>query len=159
MRLSESWVKAPFLRNCSLLLVGECVRKIYPVIYKRLSKGSVVLSSCPESESPGHGKISSILRCSSPRRISVLTIDGSPHCLTLHAAVNQALFITEARIPSKHFVIHDGKLIEIEPEAVRVGRYLHLVQECARRSPDVVQKLNEASLEQASATKLAGKCS
>ena len=149
MKLLETWVKAPFLRGSSLLLVGECVQAVCPDPYKRFAEGRVVLTSCPEAESVGSimGKLASITACSKPREIKVLTMDGSPHCFALHAALNQALFVTGLNIPSQHFVVVDGKAVEVSPESVRLGRYLHLVQKCIENYPQILEELVRYSLE------------
>jgi len=149
MKLLETWVKAPSLKGASLLIVGECVQAVYPDVYKELAENSVVLTSCPEAENSesAAGKLASIIRCSVPREIVILTIDGSPHCFALHAALNNALFITNSNIPSKHFVIVDGKAVEVGPETVRVARYLHLVQKCIEKCPAILENLNRHSLE------------
>ena len=149
MKLLETWVKAPFLRESSLLLVGECVQDICPDLYKRFSEGRVVLTSCPEAESVGSimGKLASIIACSKPREIKVLTMDGSPHCFALHSALNQALFVTGLNIPFQHLVVVDGKAVEVSPESVRLGRYLHLVQKCIENHPQILEELVRYSLE------------
>lgn len=120
-------------------------------------KERVVLTSCPEVENAKliMGKLASIITCSKPREITVLTIDGSPHCFQLHASANEALFITKANVPLRHFVIVEGKASEVSAESVRVGRYLHLVQKCIRKNPEVLKDLRRYSLEHCS--KEAGK--
>jgi len=132
-----------------LFLVGECVQAISPNVYKRFAEGRVVLTSCPEAEGIGSvmGKLASIIACSNPKEIIGLTIDGSPHCFTLHAALNEALFITKSKIPTKHFVIVDEKVVEVSSESVRVGRYLHLVQKCIQKDPEILEELSQHSLE------------
>jgi len=150
MKLVETHVKSPFLKEASLLIMSECAQAVFPDVCKKFMKGRVVLTSCPEAENSGliMGKLAAILVCSNPREVTVLTMDGSPHCFTLHASVNEALFITKANIPSSHFVIVDGKTVEISPESVRVGRYLHLVQKLIERNPEVLEDLRRYSLEQ-----------
>lgn len=149
MKLVETWVKAPFLKEASLLLVGECVQDIFPDVYREFVEGRVVLTTCPEAENASliMGKLASILTCSSPKELTVLTVEGSPHCFTLHASVNEALFVTGAEISSRHFVIVEGKALRVSPESVRVGRYLHLVQKCIQRCPEVLEDLRRYSLE------------
>ena len=155
MKLLETWVKAPFLKGASLLLTGKCIQGVYPDLYKRFVEGRTVLTSCPEAESVGSimGKLASILTCSKPREIRVLTMDGSPHCFTLHAALNQALYVTGSSVLSQHFVAVDGKAVEVSPESVRVGRYLHLVQKCIKNYPQILEELGHYSLEHRCFTK------
>jgi len=149
MKLIETYVKAPFLKEASLLLMSECAQAVFPDVCKKFMKGRVVLTSCPEAENSGliMGKLAAILVCSNPKEVTVLTMEGSPNCFTLHASVNEALFITKANIPSSHFVIIDGEAVEVSPESVRVGRYLHLVQKCIERNPEVLEDLRRHSLE------------
>lgn len=148
MKLLEIWVKAPFLKKASLLLVGECVRAIHPEVYEIFSKGRVVLTSCPEAEGAAiMGKMASIVTCSAPKDITVLTIEGSPHCFTLHAAANEALFAISSSVPCRHFVIVDGKALEVSSESVRLGRYLHLAQRYIDKYPQVLEDLANFSLE------------
>ncbi len=145
----ETWVKAPFLKEASLLLVGKCVQGVYPDLYERFIEGFIVLTSCPEAENVGSivGKLASILTCSKPREIRVLTMDGSPHCFFLHAALNQSLFLTGLNIASQHFVVVDGKVVEVSSESVRLGRYLHLVQRCIENHSQILEELGNYSLE------------
>jgi len=150
LKLTRTHVKAPILKRASILLVGECVQDIFPKIHKQFAKERVVLTSCPEAENIGLiiGKTATILACSRPREVAVLTIDGSPHCFMLHAALNQALFLTKEKTPTRHFVIADGKALEVSAESIRVGRYLHLVQKCVQKHPKILQELSSHSLEQ-----------
>lgn len=149
MKLLQLWVKAPQLRGADLLIVGECVKEVNPQVFEEMSKGKVVLSACPEGESALiYGKIGTIIRASRPRSITVLTIDGSPHCFLLHAAVNEAIFIIGNEIPRKHYVLVNGtELVEISPDAVRVARYLHIVEQIIRRDPSILRNLERCSLE------------
>lgn len=152
MKLVEVWVKAPFLHDASLLVVGECVQQVFPDVFKDFTEKRVVLTSCPEAENSKliMGKLASIIRCSKPREITVLTIDGSPDCFQLHSSANEALFITKENVPLKHFVIVEGKCSEVSAESVRVGRYLHLVQNCIQKNPEVLKDLKRYSLEHCS---------
>jgi len=149
VKLVETWVKAPFLKRSSLLLLSECARDIFPDICEKFAERRVVLTSCPEVENAEMimGKLAAILTCSNPSDLTVLTIEGSPHCLTLHAAANEAFFITKASIPLSHFVILEGKAIEVSSDSVRVARYLHLVQKCIKKYPEILEDLSRHSLE------------
>ena len=151
MKLLETHVKSSLLKQASILIVGECIQNAFPNIYKRFTKGRVVLTSCPETENAGLivGKTATILACSNPKEVVVLTVDGSPYCFQLHAAVNQALFITKAGVPLRHIVIVESDVREVSAESVRVGRYLHLVQKCIQEYPKILEELSRYSLEHA----------
>jgi len=151
MKLVETYVKSPFLKQASILLIGECIPNAFPKIYKRFIKGRVILTSCPEAENAGLlvSKTATIMACSNPKEIVVLTVDGSPYCFQLHAAVNQASFITKAEVSLRHIVVVENDVREVSAESVQVGRYLHLVQKCIHEYPKILEELNRYSLEHA----------
>ncbi|MEM0225855.1 MAG: hypothetical protein QXP94_07490 [Thermofilaceae archaeon] len=147
--LWSTWVKAPVLANSDLLIASACLPVVNPEIFGRLAEGRTVLLACPERENPTHyGKIASIIRSSRPRSITVVTIDGSPHCFTLHASANEAEYILGERVNKEHYVVVNGReLTKISPDAVRVARYLSLVNEIVERNPEVLKKLETLSKE------------
>jgi len=149
-KITETWVKSPPLRGASILLAAECVEKLYPDLFKDLSRGREAFTCCPETENPTMlmGKLASIITCSRPREIVVVSIEGSPHCLLLHMAINEALFVAKERqVQVKHYVVLDGQLIEVSEEAARVARYLHLVQKAIEKCPELLEELKKHSLE------------
>jgi hypothetical protein len=78
----------------------------------------------------------------------VVTIDGSPHCFALQASVNEAEYILGESIEREHYVVVNGrKLIRISPNAIRVARYLSLVNEIIEKNPTWVERLKELSEE------------
>lgn len=150
-KLLESWAKSPFLNDADVLIVGECVQNSYPDIFARMSEGKVVLTVCPEAEHPIFGKLASMITSTRPRKIEVLTVDCSPDCYTLHAGVNEAMYISRHPVPHRHFVILNGEVNEVSPEAIRLSRYLTLTQKAIEDNPDLVALLDKYSLEQKSA--------
>lgn len=78
-----------------------------------------------------------------------MTIDGSPHCFTLQASVNEAEYILGEKLNKRHFVLVNGsKLAEISPDAIRVARYLHIVDKLAKNNKKFVEdELFKHSLE------------
>jgi len=147
--LWSTWVKAPVLENSDILIVSACLPVVNPKLFTQLSQGRTVLLACPERESPTHyGKIASIIRSSKPRRITIVTIDGSPHCFTLHASANEAEYILGEKVNKEHFVVVNGKeLVRVSPNAVRAARYLSLISEIIERDPGVLKKLETLSKE------------
>jgi len=147
--LPRTWVKSAPLRGASFLIAATCVKNLYPEVFRKLSQGRVALITCPEDDNSTQvmGKLASMVRCSKPKDIVAVSIEGSPHCLLIHAAVNEALFVLGEKIPTKHYVVLNGELIEIEPEAVRVARYLHLVDRLIKEKPEILETLRKYSLE------------
>jgi len=154
--LLSVWVKAPYLRNADILITSACLPQVNPSLFKKFSKNKVVLLACPEKEGAvHHGKIATIIKCSKLKSITVITVEGSPHCFTLHACVNEALFLVGREIPRKHYTVVNGEQVhEIKPEAIRVARYLHLVDKLVEKYPEILKELNKYSLEYKESIKL-----
>ncbi|MGC9170608.1 MAG: 4Fe-4S ferredoxin [Thermoproteus sp.] len=151
--LWSTWVKAERLRDADVAVVAACLPFVNPKLYEEISRGKVVLLACPEREHPAlYGKIASMIRSSRPRSITVVSIEGSPHCSLLHASVNEAEYIMDEEIPRRHFVVVDGKeLVEISPSTVRAARYLSIVEKLVRERPEALKELELHSLEHRSA--------
>ncbi len=143
-------MKSSFLRNASILIVGECIKTVFPEIMKKYSEGMVVLTSCPQAEGCCGivEKVSMILKCSRPKEIIVLTVDGSPHCYMLHSSVDGAVYVTGVKTKIRHLVVVNGEVKEISSESIRLSRYLHLVEDTIGKVSDVLERLNRISLEQ-----------
>ncbi len=118
-----------------LLLYGACVRDEYPEIYAEYSTGRVPLAVCLEREhfNMVSLKLASIVARVRLEEVVVLTVDGSPHCVQLHHAVEEVAKVVASMPPVKHLVIEEGKVIEVSPKAVKVARYLSRVEKMLKR--------------------------
>lgn len=146
-KLLETWAKAPYLNGAEVLIVGQCVENSYPKVFREFAEGRVVLTSCPEANEVIFGKFASMITSTRPESVTVLTVECSPHCYTFHAAVNEAYYISGSDIPRKHFVVLNGESYEISPNAIRISRYLSVVEKLLRRNPDILEELEAYSLE------------
>lgn len=148
-KLLNIWVKSPLLKGTDLLIASACLPTVNKELFQKISKGKVVLLACPEEESPIHyGKIATIIRSSRPRTVTVVTIDGSPHCFTLHASINLAEYLLGTKLSKKHYVVIDGKeLVEISDNAVRLARYLSIIDKVLKQHPELLNELSKHSLE------------
>lgn len=147
--LLSTWVKAPKLSKCKLAIVSACLPYVNQELFKEISKDKEVLFACPEKEGAMHyGKLASIIKSSKPEEIHIYTIEGSPHCFTLHASANEAEYILGVKLNKKHYVVVNGKeLKEISPNAVRIARYLHIVDKLIKEKPKILEELRKYSLE------------
>lgn len=151
MKLLETWAKSPFLNGEDVLIVGQCLESVYSKIYQEFAEKKVVLTCCPETEQPVFGKLASILTSTKPKSITILTIDCSPHCYSLQAAVNEAYYIakiSEKDLPKEHYVILNNQVNKISPEAIRLSRYLSLTEQAVKENPNLIEELKKYSLEQ-----------
>lgn len=148
-RLWSVWVKTPKLSNSILLIASACLPMVNQALFKQLAENKIVLLACPEQENPAYyGKIASIVRSSRPKKIVIVTIDGSPHCITLHASANEAEYILGEKLDKEHYVVVNGeKVAKISPDSVRVARYLSLVNGLLERDPKILEELEGLSKE------------
>ncbi|MEM1559996.1 MAG: 4Fe-4S ferredoxin [Ignisphaera sp.] len=151
----STWVKTPALKGKDLLIASACLPIVNPTLFQEISRDKFILLACPEKEPTAYyGKIASIIRSTEPRSITVVTIDGSPHCFALQASVNEAEYILSTKINKKHFVVVNGiEIREISPNTIRVARYLHLVDNMLKKVPNELKKLEYLSLEYRNALK------
>ncbi len=122
--------------NPRLLIYGNCVRIEHPDLFKEECAGRVCLSTCPESEHINviALKIASILSRVELKELVVLSIDGSPHCVQLHHAVEEAIRVSRAPEVVKHVVIHRGRRSEVSSETIKLARYLYKIEKLRVRA-------------------------
>jgi hypothetical protein len=130
MELLTTNVKHKRLQGSSLLIHGTCVDVEAPQIFREFSKRRIPLHVCLEKEHMNMVgfKLATILKTSKPKDIMVLTTDGSPHCLQLHFAVEQAKNIAGSDVKVAHYTIAHGKPFQISPEAVKTARHLSQIE-------------------------------
>lgn len=120
-----------------IILTGTCLIRRHPEILKEFLEkfdSPAHVHICLETyqmDQVGY-KLTLMMDYSDIKELTVLTIDGSPHCLQLHfLAEDQRKFHPNLKI--NHFVIEKGKVYEIEPNAVKAARHLHKVQKLIKK--------------------------
>lgn len=119
-----------------ILLTGTCLIRRHPEILKEFLdryENPAHVHVCLEAyhmDQVGY-KLTLMIRYSSIEELTVLTIDGSPHCLQLHYLAEDQRKFHDLKI--NHFVIEKGKIHEIEPRAVKASRHLHEVQKLIKQ--------------------------
>ena len=127
MRLLETNAGSKMIQGKDLLFYSVCIENEHPDVFREFSKGRTPLWVCLESEHINMlvYKIACMLKLEeSPTSISVLTVDGSPHCIQLHYAVEEAKKISGSDIDARHFVLSKGKVEEVTSQTVKKSRYL-----------------------------------
>ncbi len=117
------------LRGKVLLIRSSCIINEWPSLLEA-GPDTLALEACPERDHINKItlKLASIIARVDLRGIKVLTIDGSPHCLHLHHAVEESLKVTGTKVTTTHEVISDVKVIRVSSKAVKISRYLHKVE-------------------------------
>jgi len=127
MDIMSTNAKGKIVRNSHILLYGKCVEDEHPEILEKFDDFAK-LSFCPEKEHINMLFYKLIAMMSVAEDLTVLTVDGSPHCVQMHYIAEEVLRYSEKKFQTRHFVINKGKLIEITAEAVKISRYLSKIQ-------------------------------
>ena len=114
------------LANSRILLYGKCVPQQFDKHLQKFKKGRIKLAAClQEHHMDNLGfKLATLLLYQVIKEIIVLSIDGSPHCVQLHALAEQAKRITKSNVVISHYVIEEGKLFKVTAETVKAARHL-----------------------------------
>ena len=114
------------MKNPKILVYGSCVPEEYPEIFSKFAEGKEIFHACLEHVHFNDviEKLSAILKFNNIEEMIVLTIDGSPHCIQLHLAAQDAKKITDSEVLIKHFAIEKGKVVEASAEKVKEKRHL-----------------------------------
>lgn len=130
-RLAETNAGSRLVQGRDVLIYGSCIPAEHPEAFREVSTGRTALSACLEAEHMNMlvYKLAYMFKLKAPpKSVTVLTIDGSPHCVQLHYTVQEALRISGVEIPVVHLVIADGRVVEVSPEAVKRSRWLSKIK-------------------------------
>jgi len=116
-----------------LLIYGECVKNMWPQIFEEFLKDHFAAAVCLEAEHMNMVafKLATMIKIVKPCQVTVLTVDGSPHCVQLHMAVEEVRKLVEklsSQTIYKYYVINKGELIEIPKECIKTSRYLSKIK-------------------------------
>ncbi|MCS7127720.1 MAG: hypothetical protein N3E36_00335 [Sulfolobales archaeon] len=137
--LLEVNAKSRILRDRNkLLIIGKCIELEHPEILKEFIDSSYgVLGLCPEAIHVNMAgfKLIGILARGKYEEVSVLTVDGSMHCIQLHWMLEEVFkaMNLDGRVRRRHFVIYKGELKEVSVRDVKISRFLYKVNNLASR--------------------------
>lgn len=123
-------VKSPLLGK-KMTIASTCLKKEYPHILEEFEEP--ILHICLQEHHMDRAawKIMTLARVNKVKTIHCVTVDGSPHCLGLHHAledVKAALGDLEVN----HWVVEKGELIPVGLEAVRASRHLREIEDLVK---------------------------
>lgn len=126
MDLMNTNAKGKNVRDKELLLYGTCVEEHEGTLekFENYSK----LSFCPEKEHINMAFYKLMAMMSVAKSLTVVTVDGSPHCVQLHYIADEVRRYSKKNFDVVHYIIRDGKIVEISSEAVKTSRYLYKVE-------------------------------
>ncbi len=123
MDLMLTNAKGKHIRDKDILVYGSCVAAEHLDVLDKFSKHTQ-LSFCPEQEHINMAFYKLIAMMSVARSLTVLTVDGSPHCVQLHYIADELKRYSKQDFNVEHFVIYNGKLVQISEKEVKISRYL-----------------------------------
>ncbi len=125
--LMETNAKGSLVRGRPLILAGSCVANEHPQVLSDFSEATI-LKFCPEKEHINMAFYKLMAMMSVAESLTVITVDGSPHCVQMHYIAEEVLRYSEKKFPVRHYVIHDGQLVEVSAKAVKTSRYLRKIE-------------------------------
>ncbi len=131
MSLLETNAGSKGILGKKLLIYGSCIKEEHKDLFKVLSAGKTALGVCLEREHVNMivYKLATVLKLNKPpKEITVLTVDGSPHCVQLHYAIEETKKLVGSNINVKHVVVSNGKPVEVDRKTVKLSRYLAKIQ-------------------------------
>lgn len=112
-----------------VLVYSSCISSEYPDILVKF-QGYTKLKACLTSQSFEKiaWKLLTLARVRKLREIAALTMDGSPHCLQLHFALEDIRKVYP-RLRVVHYVLEKGVLYEVSDKAVKAARHLKEIED------------------------------
>ncbi len=109
-----------------LLLYGTCMAEKYPSILEEYAEGRVALAVCLERDHMNMiaFKLATMVKSAKLEEISVITVDGSPHCVQLHQTVSEVNRLFDESLSTRYYVVEHGKIHEIDAKTVKTSRFL-----------------------------------
>jgi hypothetical protein len=110
-----------------IIFYSSCLEE-HPELLRKF-EGYTKLGTCLEDKHMNKvaWKIFNILKEKKPKKVVVLTVDGSPHCVQLHHAIRDLRkgFSLEVR----HCVVYQGDIYEVTEKAIERARHLKEIQD------------------------------
>lgn len=123
-RLMETNVYTPKGR---VLLVGSCLPEVWPEAYEALAReADQVYSLCLETTHVNMAitKLSAILSTGQLRRLTLASVDRSPHCTQMHYMKHEIERTLQEHAPMESFVISEGRIVKVPDGAVALSKNL-----------------------------------
>ncbi len=118
-------------KNKRLFIVSECIAKDFPELLENyIDENDYVVSVCPEEHHInmiGY-KIISFISYSNIREVTVLTVDGSLHCIQLQYIMEniRKRFFQDLKV--RYLVLAKHNVVEIDERTITLSRYLSRLQ-------------------------------
>ena len=120
-----------------LVVVSACLVE-RPILERIITERDFVVYVCPESTHTAmiSYRVLCILAYSQIKKLAVVTVDGSPYCITLHYMAEEIARRLAPGVSVEHLVAEAGELTLVDAEVVKLSRHL-------RRLARVRERLRE----------------
>jgi hypothetical protein len=121
-----------------ILLYGTCMAEKHSQFLEKYSEGRVALAVCLERDHMNMVafKLATMIKSAKLEEITVLTVDGSPHCVQLHQAVSEVSRLFDTPPSTHYFVVEHGKIHEIDVKTVKASRFLSKISKLFRKGSE-----------------------
>lgn len=115
-----------------VLVYSSCIPVEHPEILETPGfRGYTKLGVCLTSQGSDKvaWKLLTLSRVRKLQELAALTMEGSPHCLQLHFALEDVRRVYPS-LKTRHYVLEKGVLHEVSDKAVRTARHLKEIESC-----------------------------
>ncbi|MFX0115735.1 MAG: 4Fe-4S ferredoxin [Candidatus Hodarchaeota archaeon] len=118
-----------FRETKKIVLVGSCVINRTDLFLESF-KNQPWVSICLEAVHVNHAgfKLAQMIQYSKIQEITVLTVDGSPHCIQAHFLAEDIKTRFVSNLEVKHFVLEKANISQVSSKAVKLARHLSKVE-------------------------------
>ena len=124
-------------KNCErVVLVATCLLdNRREIIEKMIKETDFIAYACPETFHPAmiEYRILCLLRYSNINKLCVISVEGSPYCVTLHFVTDEIKrkFIPDLCI--EHYTVEKRKVYSIPPKAIKLARHLAKISKFVKK--------------------------
>jgi hypothetical protein len=112
-----------------IVLVGSCILSRTDHFLESFKKQPWI-TICLEAVHMNHAgfKLAQMVQYSKIQKITVLTVDGSPHCIQAHFLAEdiKTRFVSDLEV--EHFVIEKANISQVSSKAVKLARHLSKIE-------------------------------
>lgn len=110
-----------------VLVVGACLPEVWPEAFSRLSaEADQVYALCLEDTHINMAvtKLSAVFGAGGLERLTLASVDRSPHCTQLHYIAHEIERTLPEHAPIESFVVSDGDLVAVPDRAIELSKSL-----------------------------------
>jgi len=118
-----------------LLVASACLEDECPNLLAEYEGSHLILTVCLEEFHMNMvvSKLAGCLARCPPDELTVMAVEGSPHCVQLLYSIEEALKIVGKRTRVRYLVVNKCEIREVNPEVVKLSRYPSKIAKLIKR--------------------------